>query len=247
MLRIEAPAAQPEKGGLLAQVTPKTDIEGFAFLYGVTFESVLAGTPQPIPSPDQDKEFGRLTTKEFSPFTVYAGITANIMDDEETARDRLADAFEGNLSKALESGIQRTLLNPNSEVLHSGAAITNPRLALGLLEQWASENVGTLAMVHTNKLGAAMLRDLKGDDGVLRTKQGNLLANGGGYTSTGPGGTQAASGQAWVYVSRVPTIYRTETQVTDGRELKANDYHALAEASFVPIIEGQAAAVLLEG
>lgn len=246
MLRIEAPTAQPEKGGLLAHVTPSTSVDNFAFHEGVAFESVLAGTPQQAPAFGAEKTFGQIDAVEFEPFAVYSGIESSIVDDEDAARDRLKEAFEGNLSKAIESGIQQTILNPKGEAL-SDAASTNPRLVLGLLEQWASENLGTRVMIHTNKLGASMLRDLKGDDGVLRTKQGNLVANGGGYGATGPGGVEATQTQAWVYVSRIPTIYRTETNIVEGRKLTQNRYHALAEAEFVPIVEGQAAAVLLEG
>lgn len=244
MLRIEAPQAQPEKGGLFAHVTPSTDVDNFAFTQGVSFESVLAGNPQPVPTTGE-KEFGGIDQVEFDAFTVYSGIEASIVDDVPTTQARLKDAFEGNLSKAVESYIQENILNDGSNI--SATPVMNPRLALGLLEQWASENLGTLAMIHTNKLGASMLRDLKGDDGTLFTKQGNPVANGGGYGAVGPGGTEAAENQAWVYVSRVPTLYRSETLLNEGHILKENLYHVLAEAAFVPIIEGETAALLLEG
>ena len=246
MLRIEAPSAQPEKGGLLAHITPSTDIDGFAFEYGAQFESVLPSGLQPVPGPGEEKQFGTLDKKEFQPFSVYSGIKGKLVDDHDLAAKRLERSVEGGLGRAIEAGAQRLLLNPNGEDI-AGTPITNPRLALGILEQWGAENIGTQVMIHTDRKGAAMLRDLKGDDGKLFTKQGNLVANGGGYIATGPGGVEAAQNQAWVYVSQVPTVYRTETMTTVGRELIRNDFHILSEVRVLPIIEGQVAAVLLEG
>lgn len=246
MLPIEAPAAQPDKGGLFAHITPSTNVQAFAFEYGVTFTSVLAGAPQPVPEGDTDKEFGSVDHQKFYPFTVYSGIEAQIVDDKAGALKALEDAFEGNLSKAAETAIQRSLLNPKATVLHD-TPITNARTALGMLEQWASEELGVQPMIHTNKLGASMLRDLKDDGGALRTKQFTPVANGGGYTANGPGDQEAGVGEAWVYVSRIPTLYRTETKTVEAHGLKQNRFYALSEARFVPIIEGDVAAVLLKG
>lgn len=246
MLPIEAPEAQPIKGGLLAHVTPRTDIQAFAFEYGVTFTSVLAGAPQPVPEDGSDKQFGSIAPQKFLPFDVYAGIKASIVDDKENTRKALSEAFEGSLGVAAETAIQKSLLNPKATVLHDDP-ITDPRLALGLLEQWGAENLGVQSMIHTSKLGASMLRDLKDDGGALRTKQFSPVANGGGYKGTGPGEREAGFGEAWVYVSRIPTIFRTETQTTDTYDLKKNMYYALSEARFVPVVEGDVAAVLLKG
>lgn len=248
MLRIEAPEVQPEHGGLLGVVTPKTNLAGFAFDYGVSFESVLAGKPQLVPEGGEEKQFGSVTRVNFEPFSVYAGIKAPIVDDPDVALQRLQDAFEGGLGHAVEAGIQRTLLNPNATVLNGGGAITNPRLALGLVEQWASVNLGVKALIHTNRKGASMLRDLKADDNFnLKSKQGSLVANGGGYGDVGPGDVEAGDNQAWLYVSRVPDVYRSEAITNTAHDLPSNDYYALTEARFVPVIEGSVAAVLLEG
>lgn len=245
MLRIEAPQVAPEKGGLLGVVTPSTT-EDFAYEYGVAFESVLAGKPQVVPDATEDKVFGHLSLERYTPFDAYLGIKASLMDDQTTAKAALDAAFDAGVSHFVEEKVQETLLNPVAELVHD-SPVENPRLALGLLEQWASDRLGFEPLIQANRTGVSMLRDLKGDDGILRTKQGAGIANGGGYKQVGPGGVEAEWDEAWLYISAKPVIYRTEVIANEAEELVKNQKLYLAEARYLPIIQGPVGAIRLKG
>lgn len=254
MLRIETPKLEGARGGLLnaVDVVKSNDssifvtelLEGVADVAPAVIESlgnqVGAYSKTPVP------EVENIESVRFSAYTLFEDALLYSKEEQSNAKD----THERRLSFAVEQALESRLLAPKAVDLTPtpGTAVTNARAALGILEQYAAQNSGFLPVIHTNRLGASMLRDLKVDESNWRihTKQGSPVANGGGYTNdTAIGGVTASDTQAWVYVTTGLVLFEGETISAEGYALKSNISSEMVETNFLAAVAGVVGAVLL--
>lgn len=245
MIRLETPAIEATHGGLLAVVAPET-IDSSIIRYVDTYERPLDVLPQLIPETG-DKSFAKSENGTAQAFTVYTGYEGSLLfQNGQDYTSQLEESHKNGSSHAVESALQTLILNPQATDLTPvpATAVTNGRLAAGLLEQWIAENTRTRPVIHTNRLGAALLRDLKVEaDWILHTKQGTPVANGSGYSATGP--TVATAGQAWVYITGQVSIWKSEMETVEAPEPFSNRKYILVETDYLISIEGPVGALLL--
>lgn len=249
MISFEAPDIAPARGGLLSVVDPIKDFDNHAFFTGIEYESVLDVVPRFVPTDGSDKIFDELANENATPFDVYSGLDSPLLVSDGNESSRLTDSHTNGMSHATEQAVQTLLLNPVAVNLTPtpGTPVTDPRVVLGLLEQFAGSQYRGLPVIHANRFAVALFRDLEVDTSnwVIHTPQGTPVANGSGYGQTGPGGVVATATQAWVYVSGQVNIWQGPTEVRDGTDLEANRRLHLAETRFLANIEGPVGAVLL--
>lgn len=248
MVTFEAPVADKPVGGLLAVVTPETINDGTIWPVD-DYQKLVDVAPQLIPAEGEEKQFGKIENGTLESFTIYSGVdTSLLFESGSNYEEQLKQSHENGSSHAVEAALQSLILNPEGVDLTPapGTAVTDGRLAAGILEQWIAERSRTRPIIHTNRLGASLLRDLKVEgDWIIHTKQGTPVANGSGYGSTGLAGTDAGAGQAWVYVTADMNIYRGETNVYEGRHLVDNRRYVLAETNYMIVNPGPVGALLL--
>lgn len=243
----EAPETKPAVGGLLSVVKPITDFDPSAFYTGVSYESALDVIPRPIPTNGSEKTFDDVANVETVKFGVYSGIERAMLVN--TGNAGVEESHKRGMSTAVESNVQTLLLNPEAVDLTpaAGTAVTDPRFALGILEQFIAEKYRGRPILHANRFAVTLLRDLEIDTSnwEIHTTQGTPVANGAGYSATGPAGAVAAAGEAWLYISGQVNLWEGPTTTTDGRELKSNKRHVLIETEFLANIDGPVGAILL--
>lgn len=248
MVNFEAPVADKPVGGLLAVVTPETIDDGVIW-HVDDYQKLVDVAPQLIPAEGEEKQFGKIENGTLESFTIYSGVdTSLLFESGSNYEEQLKQSHENGSSHAVEAALQSLILNPEGVDLTptTGTAVTNGHLAAGILEQWIAERSRTRPIIHTNRLGASLLRDLKIEgDWIIHTKQGTPVANGSGYGSTGLAGADAEAGQAWVYVTADMNIYRGETNVYEGRHLADNRRYVLAETNYMIVNPGPVGALLL--
>lgn len=252
---IEAPTVQSAPGGLYAVATIR-DVDPHVGASGATYLSPNCGVAQGLADPActpagerPEKTFDEIDVISGDPFAVYKGTQCVDMvdDDLEWARTglRLTEHIaveEGAMASTLQGAVDLT----------AGTAVPLVQ-GLAMLEGYAAANYGGLPVIHMARSTATHLfsHDVLTTelDWTVRTKQGALVANGGGYEiNLGPDGTPAPEGQAWMYVTGAVTVARTP--VTAVRVLGAaeglNLQLALAERMVAVIAECIKAAVLVE-
>lgn len=245
MQRIEAPEISAARGGLLEVLAP-ADGDGHLTYHGVTYEGGLCGPARDY-TPGEDKIFDRQTVLNGEPFVIYRGVEVNLFA-RDNAKALVEETFAAGETYAVERGLQRTTLNPNAvDITPTPGTPVSTKVGVGLLEQYAGDYYGGLPMLHVNRFGTAVLAgDLEVDDQFrLTTKQGTPVANGAGYSATGPGDVAAAAGQFWVYVTGQVNLWRSDVSVHVTDDMINNQTHALAERSYVPTVECLVAAVLV--
>lgn len=248
MINFEAPVADKPVGGLLAVVTPET-INDAEIWHVDEYQKRIDVVPQLVPEPGVDKQFDKIENGNVESFTIYSGAdTSLLFESGSDYEEQLKQSHENGSSHAVEAALQSLILNPEGVDLTptAGTPVTNGHLAAGILEQWIAERSRTRPIIHTNRLGASLLRDLKVEgDWIIHTKQGTPVANGSGYGSTGLAGADAGADQAWVYVTEDINIYRGETNIYEGRHLEDNRRYVLAETNYMIVNSGPVGALLL--
>lgn len=99
-------------------------------------------------------------------------------------------------------GVGEILLQAAADVVVTGAFDLVE--GLGLLEQALAECYGGVGVIHAPRKTLIPLADrhvIVQDGDQMRTFGGNLIAFGSGYANTGPDGTPAPEGQAWLYAT----------------------------------------------
>lgn len=251
-LSIDAPEITPPTGGLLDVATVRSDVENIAFFRGVEYHErydsglLLFGENDEATN---GKTFSDRTTNtlvEAAPITAYIGVEA-LLFDKDNAKEQLEEAFRRNESTSLEKVFQRDVLNAGTDLTPTaGTAVTDPRLAAGILEQWFGEQFGGRPVLHTSRLGANLLQDiLEHSAGYkMHTAQGSPLAYGSGYTAAGP--AAAGPGQAWVYVTGDVEFLRSEVVAQEeGLNLVRNRVNYLTEVQYIPLVNGPVGAILI--
>jgi hypothetical protein len=243
---IDAPERESIRGGLLS-VARVVDAPREALYLGVKHLQGDNSPPVPIPAEGVDKDFDIFEDAvESEPFTLYKGIEYSILLGDEAEVAKLFAAGESyGVEKALQAGPLNDLavdLTPTP-----GTPVTNIKYAIGLLEQYAADNYGALPLMHGNRVAVALMSDFLTDSGSfkLHTKQGTPIAHGGGYGPDGPDAVTAGAGEAWLYISGGVTILRGPLDVYPASDLKANRGLALAERTYVPVVDSFVAAILV--
>jgi hypothetical protein len=250
MYAIEAPAdVSAARGGLLTVANVIDGGDTQLYYQGPTYqESALTGHNRPVPAPGTDKEFDQVGITEGITFQVYRGVEYSMFqraDAEPTVRE----AFGAGEDWAVERAVQEQLLNGEAADITpvAGTPVTNVKQALGLLQQYAADQYSGLPLLHANRYGTEVLSGQLelGENWTLTTKQGTPIANGGGYSATGPGGAAAPDGAFWVYVTGQVNIWRGALEVVPAPALKANRAQALAEATYAASVDSFTAAILV--
>lgn len=256
-VRVEVPSITPARGGLKAVANLVPNSDAHIGLGGVDYTPEACGVPAPAPGlclpnaalgvdEDAEKEFGGVPFIAGEPFALYKGVECDLGGWQEYG-DRASRGLELGESFGLESAIQKIILNgDDTEVLAGEYSMVS---GVAALEQYAASVYGGAPTFHVSRYGTTFLFD-KGvfdsdDDFVVTTKQGSLVANGGGYSSTGPGGVEAGPGQFWLYASGQVNIFHGDITVSEAKALPTNRAFALAERIYVPTIECFVAAVLV--
>lgn len=249
MFKVEAPKVLlPARGGLLSAANVIRDQADVAAYHGLSYEGLPCGTSREIPEPGTDKEFDQLTEQEGVLFGVYRGLETPLLLGTPDTTD-IKTLFDGGETVAVEKAVQRLLLNPVAEDLTPtpGTPVKNAKAALGILQQYAAERYSGLPLLHANRYVSELLTELVVDPEtfVQHTRQGTPLANGGGYSSTGPDGAEAPEGAGWLYISGQINIWQGEVNLIATTNQQENRNYVLAEAVYAATVECFAAAILV--
>lgn len=254
LTHVAAPTPKPVEGGIFdaAQVVPLGAHEAM----GVTYEQVAAGVPTEIAESTADcikavvdrDEFEGFTFVEGDPaFYIFAGVTCNAFqstDEEYAAKagERL-DAFK---HLAVERHLWTNELPELATDIHPAGAV-KPKVGLGLLEEHAGLVYPFVPTVHFGRRVAVFLAGedvLSYDAGDAALIGGAQISNGAGYVSrTGPGGVEAAEGEAWMYVTGQVVLREGALSSIPAHDPQTNTRIALAVRPYVVTIDGFAAAI----
>lgn len=188
-----------------------------------------------------------LTLVSGSSFIAYEGMScATLTVDEATTRaqNRLALHEQYWVERQVDIGLLR-----QDVVLLNGGTATGMVHGIGLLEQAIAQRYGGIGVIHAARELAASLtfRALVRRDGArLRSPLDNLYAFGSGYSTTGPDGTDAPAGQAWLYATGPVVVRRGEVQNREAFDQRRNTRMALAERSYAVTADCLRVAVLTE-
>lgn len=243
---IDTPVREGVRGGLLS-VARVIDAPKEALYLGVKHIEGDNTPPVPVPDVGVDKDFAIFEDAiETEPFTLYKGIEHSLLLGGQTDVAALFSAGETyGVEKALQADVLNTLATDITPT--PGTPVTNIKYAIGLLEQYAADNYVGLPLMHGNRTAVALASDFIEDIGSfkLHTVQGTPIANGGGYGPAGPGAVTAGAGEAWLYISGGVTILRGPLDVYPAHNLKGNRSLALAERTYVPVVDSFVAAILV--
>jgi len=193
------------------------------------------------------------------PITVYAEFECSpvgIAEAESIASDALARVEQTQVETAFWTGgagghaVVFPHLSADAEVL-DGDVVLQPVAtpvvtgadvahALGVLEQELADCYKGQGLIHVPRsvlptLAAWNLTRLD-DDGRLVTLAGNLVVAGTGYTGSGPDGSAAADGTAWIYATGAAWGYRSDPYVSrlrDSLDRTSNTIRMLAERTYL--------------
>lgn len=238
---VDAPASKPSVGGLLpvANVTAMGDPH---MALGLSYPTEDCGHAEAGPGGCVNalgitgpKTFDGLGSVTADPFVIYKGVECGLGGfDQYAAMARRG--LERGQGFAIERGVQTLLLNSASAVnLTPAGGAVKVKTAVATLEQYAAERYTGLPLFHVSKFGAVFLPLETG--WPMLTKQGSPVANGGGYTTTGPGGVVAGANEFWLYVSGQVNIWQGDITTVQAPNIKANTAGALAERIIVATVE----------
>lgn len=251
---IEAPAFRKAHGGLVsvAEVrdseSPHIAIDGAHYLTGA-----CAGPANPydatvctVPAERPAKTFDSIGLSEGDPFTIYKGVECQDMSDDnlQWAREALAAGED----YAIERGFMEQRLAVVGTTDIGGGATFSLNNGIAMLEGYAATVYGGVATLHISRsvTTRALANWVLQSDEAYRvtTRQGNLVANGGGYEiNLGPDGLAPAAGQAWLYITGPVTLVRSAVTATTAPDYTHNTQMAIAERVITPLVECFIAAV----
>jgi hypothetical protein len=183
-----------------------------------------------------------LDTNETVLFQSYRGMDSPLLLGEDAAK-LVGDAYDRAESYGVGRKVQTLVLNPAAVDITPtpGTPVTNPRFALGLLEQWARDNSTFAGTISGNALALTLVEDAI--DG-LETIIGTPVVLASGYGPAGPGRT-AGAGQAWLYIHGRITVWRGPSGPVEATDYRNNREIALAEGSYAASVDSFVAAVLV--
>ena len=230
---------------------PHIGASGIQYLAETCGVARILDDPACAPDPRPTKTFDEIDVIVGDPFAVYKGTECVDMSEDDTAwaRNSLALTEDVAVERAVMSGVLQgaTDLTPTP-----GTAVSVAR-GVSILEGYAAANYGGVPTLHmarstaTLALGAQVLHETL--DHTILSRQGALVANGGGYElNLGPTGVAAPAGEAWMYVTGTVTVARTAVVVNRvlGAAEGRNIQNALAERFVAVAVECIKAAVLVD-
>jgi hypothetical protein len=154
----------------------------------------------------------------------------------------------------LASGVYNAITNPDGVHVLDGSDTTAISVVRGIaeLESWLGDNYCGVGVLHAPRIVtpyATQAYQIQGSNPRLTTVLGTRWAFGAGYSvNTGPDGTPAAAGTAWMYATGQVNIWRSPIWIQPGVLEQAfnkrnNDAEILAERAFVITRECAVAAV----
>lgn len=214
---IEAPPFVPAPGGLYSAATVR-DGEVHVAASGTQYLAEICGVPQglvdPVCIPEanrEEKTFDRLDLVTGDPFVVYKGVECEDMHDDDTVWARRS--LEASEHIAVEEGWMAIMANSSPTDLTPASGPVTVEQGVAILEGYAAANYGGTPVLHMSRMvtslaasADALWHNAQFD---MYTKQGALVANGGGYEiNLAPGGGEAAAGTAWIYVTGAVVVTR---------------------------------------
>lgn len=186
---------------------------------------------------------------ESPPFGVYVLNGCKTVGRLDDASERARRALERGESFAVERGVQDLVFVPNAEAV--GTEAVPIAVGVGMLEDLAAATYGGQITLHMPRSVVTIGGDNLGvhrEGDHLETLLGSLVSAGAYAPETGPEGeTDAPDGQAWIWATgqvrlvrgpifAAPTTINTQT----------NDFLALAERMYAPLVDCFVAAVLVQ-
>lgn len=210
-----------------------------------------AGAPATVPTestagpaPAALKVFDGIDQNETILFQSYRGLDDPLLLGQDTASIVHA-AYDRAESYGVARKVQQLLLNPKAVDLTPtpGTPVTNPRLALGLLEQWARDTSTFAGSISGNALVLHLVEDAIPD---LQTIISTPVVLAAGYGPVGPGAVTAPAGTGWLYITGRITVWRgPRTKDTEAPNYRGNRNDALAEGSYAASVDSFVAAILV--
>lgn len=215
---IEAPVVAPAAGGLYAVASVlegdvHVGVSGFQYLTQNCGVASALDDPACITAEERaEKTFGETDVVEsIDPFAVYKGVECvDLHDDDSGWAERGLELTE---HIAVEQQVMSDLLAGAIDITPTPGTAISVRHGVALLEGIAAANYGGVPVLHMARSTAtiAFSEDVLEHDlnFTVTTRQGALVANGGGYEGNlGPTGVAAPAGEAWMYVTGAVTVVR---------------------------------------
>lgn len=259
---IEAPTVAPAPGGLYAVADVRDNADVHIGASGMRYLSENCGVASSILDPAcllaeerAAKTFGEIDVISGDPFAVYKGVECVSMVDDDS--DWARHGLELTEHIAVEQGMCDALFDGATDLTPTPGTAIAVNEGIALLEGWAGANYGGVPILHMDRRVASLglsQESLTFDlNYTITTKQGSLVANGGGYFNMdGPTGAAPAAGTAWIYVTGAVVVARTPVIVNrvipgvDETGAHLNLQQALAERMIAVTAECILAAVLVE-
>lgn len=251
---IEAPAFRKAHGGLVSVADIRDAESAHIAIDGAHYLSEECAGPARAydatvctpPETRPEKTFDELDVVTGEPFVIYKGVECQDMLDDNLQWAR--NALAGGEDYAIESGFMQQSLAVATTTDIGGGATFSLINGIAMLEGYAATVYGGVATLHISRsvtTRALANRALQSDEQYnVTTRQGNLVANGGGYEiNLGPTGVAPAAGQAWLYVTGPVTLVRSTVTATTAPDYRNNTQQAIAERTITPLIQCFVAAV----
>lgn len=195
-----------------------------------------------------EKESIQIDVVSGLPFAVYRKTECKDLHGDDTGW--ATRSLQMGESHAVERGVMQAILAQPTTALPNGTTAVSLVNGIAILEGYAADVYGGVPTIHmprsvaTRALAADAL--VPGLDWSITTKQGALVANGGGYSiNLGPTGEVAPAGQAWLYVTGQVTLLRSPIESHRVLDTTNNNQVVLAERTYVPAVDCFVAAVLV--
>lgn len=242
MFKLDTPDLPAVTDGFLTSANV-IDGAGHQLFNETSYELPLDGFNRDVPEGGEDKIFDVVDSNETVLFQTYRGVDSPMLLGQDGAALAMA-AYNRSESYTVGRKVQELLLNPQAvDVTPTpGTAVSNPRLALGLLEQWARDNSTFAPMLTGNALALTLVEDAIPN---LATILGTPVALAAGYQATGPGGVVAGPGEAWLYITGRINVWRGPHDGVDAMDYRNNRNAALAEGSYAASVDSFVAAILV--
>lgn len=249
MVSIETPALVPATRKTLLDIANViTDAPPYALQNKLKYQPlIMDGRNRPVPPEDEKKVFDKRLAEDITPelFSAYRGLDESLLNGPGAGAAELEALFAAGEPLFVEGRVQELLLNPQAvDITPASGPVTNAKAALGLLEQWIAERYLYQPTLSGNLLAAELIQP--GVPYVTETMHGVQVASAAGFGTGGPGGTEAAAGQAWLYISGQINIWTGgKPSAHNGPNLERNRDLSLVEKSYAASIDGPVAAILI--
>lgn len=243
MFKLDIPQLDAVKDGFLTDANV-IDGAGHQLFEEATYQLPLDGFNKDVPADGEEKDFDdTLATNETVLFQTYRGMDSPMLLAEDAA-GLVTEAYDRAESYSVGRKVQELVLNPKAVDITPtpGTAVTNPRFALGLLEQWARDHSTFAPALSGNALALILVEDAI--DG-FQTLLGTPVTLAAGYGAVGPKGAVAPAGTAWLYVHGRITVWRGPSETNEAKDYRKNRQLALAEGSYAAAVDSFTAAVLV--